>query len=217
MENHEHIEALQDIRKMMKRSTRFLSLSGMSGVMAGIYALVGAAIAYKLIQNLNADYFIYMTAGGRSYDFASLEKEYLFRFALVAAGVLSASLITGFLFSKSKAKKTGQKLLDHNAVRLIVNLAIPLCTAGIFCFILYREQKIEMIGPAMLIFYGLSLLNASKYTLDEIRYLGISEIILGLVNGLWFLHYSLYFWAFGFGILHIVYGLIMWYKYDRQK
>ncbi|MBC7864774.1 MAG: hypothetical protein IAF38_17505, partial [Bacteroidia bacterium] len=168
---------------------------------------------YKLIAGLNLEYenanYI------RTESLNQIETAYLFKFGFVALGVLFASLVTGFLFSHNKAKKVGQKLFDHNAIRLLFNLAIPLAAAAIFVLILYKERQIALIGPTMLIFYGLSLLNASKYTLDEIRYLGICEIILGLTNG-FFLGYGLYFWAFGFGILHIVYGLIMWMKYDRK-
>jgi hypothetical protein len=64
------------------------------------------------------------------------------------------------------------------------------------------------------VFYGLALVNASKYTLTDIRYLGITEIILGILN-IFFLRRGLYFWALGFGVLHIIYGLVMWWKYER--
>lgn len=208
-ENHEHLAAIHDIRNMMKRSTRFLSLSGMSGVLAGIYALAGAVAGNWLLNNFWKD----VKSSGYSEE---LQTAYLIKFAVVAALVLAASLGTGIWFSKQKAKKAGQKLFDHSALRLVFNLVVPLGTAGIFCIMLYKYELVALIGPAMLVFYGLALLNASKYTLDEILYLGISEILLGLVNGMWFLGYGLYFWAFGFGVLHIVYGLIMWYKYDRR-
>jgi hypothetical protein len=68
-------------------------------------------------------------------------------------------------------------------------------------------------APAMLIFYGLALINASPNLFDEIRYLGYSEILIGLLAAA-FIGYGLYFWAFGFGVLHIAYGLVMYKKYD---
>ena len=71
-----------------------------------------------------------------------------------------------------------------------------------------------LVAPTTLLFYGLALYNAGKYTLDEIRYLGVSEIILGLL-GCIFIGYGLMFWALGFGVLHIVYGFMMWWKYER--
>jgi hypothetical protein len=71
-----------------------------------------------------------------------------------------------------------------------------------------------LIPPACLIFYGLALVNASKYTLGEVRYLGYGQLILGVIN-IWLPEYGLYFWAAGFGVLHIVYGLVMWYRYEK--
>jgi hypothetical protein len=59
------------------------------------------------------------------------------------------------------------------------------------------------------------LINASKYTFNDIRYLGFCEIILGLGAAV-YVGYGLYFWALGFGILHIIYGAMMYYKYERK-
>ena len=67
----------------------------------------------------------------------------------------------------------------------------------------------------MLIFYGLALINSSKYTFFEIRYLGIAEIVLGLIASV-FVSSGLILWAAGFGLLHIIYGIIMYYKYERK-
>ena len=66
----------------------------------------------------------------------------------------------------------------------------------------------------MLLFFGLALLNASKYTFGEIKILGISEIILGLVSMYW-TSLGLLFWAIGFGLFNIIYGVYMYVKYER--
>ena len=209
--NQEHLEAIKDIRDMMKRSTRFLSLSGLSGVLAGLYALAGAYVGKMLLENYLSEYNKCESLAA-CYE---IRVAYLVKFLVVAAIVLSASLITGLLFSVRKAKKTGQRLMDQNALRMLFNLAVPLIAGGIFCFILYVHNKEVLIAPCMLVFYGLALMNASKYTLDEILYLGLTEIVLGLINATLFLGYGLEFWAIGFGLLHIIYGTIMWYKYER--
>jgi len=73
-----------------------------------------------------------------------------------------------------------------------------------------------MVTPSCLIFYGLALINGSKYTVSEVRYLGYLELVLGIVN-LWATRYGLYFWAAGFGVLHILYGIVMWNKYERNE
>jgi hypothetical protein len=67
----------------------------------------------------------------------------------------------------------------------------------------------------MLIFYGMALLNGSKYTYHEIRALGILEVLLGLIASM-NLGHGLLFWALGFGVLHIIYGVLVWYRHERK-
>ena len=209
-ENTNHFEAIQDIRNMMKKSTRFLSLSGLSGVFAGIYALIGAYVAYL--------YFLYLFHENEYAPGSSLIRHsntiYL-NFILIAACILFLSIVTAYYFSNRKAKRMGQNLFDHTAIRVLINLCIPLVAGGIFCIALLNDGAVYYIAPAMLLFYGLALINASKYTYDDIRYFGICEIILGLINA-FNLGNGLLYWAIGFGVLHIVYGATMWYKYERK-
>lgn len=208
--NQEQLEALNDIRQMMKQSTRFLSLSGLSGVLAGIYALIGAYFGHRLIYDYVSNYSY--RSGDKDIYFATMFKGFL-----ICAAVLSASIITAIILTKRKANKNGQKLFDPTAIRLLINMMIPLVTGGIFCIALILKgfASLEFVAPAMLIFYGLALVNASKYTLQDIRYLGCLEILLGLLASFWVNH-GILFWAIGFGGLHIIYGAIMWFKYDRN-
>ena len=210
-ENTQHLEAIQDIRKMMKKSTRFLSLSGLSGVFAGIFALIGAALAYGYIKYIY-EHNPYTGDGTVRFN----ETAVYLNFILIAVGVLFFSIVTAYFFSNRKAKRQGQTLFDHTALRALVNLCIPLCAGGIFCIALLYHGSIIYIAPTMLLFYGMALINASKYTYDDIRYFGMCEIILGLINA-FYLGSGLLFWTIGFGILHIVYGMTMWIKYERKN
>ena len=214
-ENSQHLEAIQDIRNMMKKSTRFLSLSGLSGVFAGIYALVGAYIAYIMLGEFAASF-----RDDFSRDAGMSVKERLFGlyvdYVLLAAAILVASIVTAYVFSNRKAKREGHKLFDHTAIRVLINLCIPLVAGGLFCLALLYHGAIVFIAPCMLLFYGMALINASKYTYDNIRYFGICEIILGLINA-FNLGNGLLYWSLGFGVLHIVYGAVMWFKYERKQ
>ena len=214
-ENLEHLEAIQDIRQMMKKSTRFLSLSGLSGVFAGIYALIGAYVASLFLNKFARSYQEDIIRGNEIGTNEMVYGLYL-DFILIAAGVLVFSIITAYFFSNRKAKREGNKLFDHTAIRVLINLAIPLVAGGVFCLALLYHGAIVYIAPAMLLFYGLALINASKYTYDDIRYFGICEVVLGLINA-FNLGNGLLYWAFGFGVLHIVYGATMWYKYERKQ
>jgi hypothetical protein len=207
----ESLETLSEIRSMMERSTRFISLNGLSGVFAGLFALIGAAGAFIYLK-LNISCFGY-------YNYAFLEDGnantsfYVF-ILLDAFLVLFASLIIAILLSMRKAKKKGLRIWDSSTKRLLVNMFIPLCIGGIFCIILIYHKLLGFVAPATLIFYGLALINASKYTLNDIRHLGFAEAGLGLFASIW-IGYGLLFWAVGFGVLHILYGIVMYYKYER--
>ena len=205
MNQEKYLQDLAEIKEMMNRSSRFISLSGLSGVSAGIFALIGAYAAYETVYN-NQNYF--------DYRHAYITQDSLFQLVLIAALTLAGAIGTGIYFTTRESKKRKQKIWDAQSKRLLINLAIPLFTGGFLSLILIREGLIGLVAPMTLIFYGLALVNASKYTLGELRSLGILEIILGLV-GCVFIGYGLVFWAIGFGILHIAYGLVMHFKYQQ--
>lgn len=213
-ENTQHLEAIQDIRNMMKKSTRFLSLSGLSGVFAGIYALVGAYLAQILLDKFLLSYLEDFQSGN---FFGNQEKIFglYFDFIALAVVILALSIVTAYVLSYRKARRQGQTLFDHTAIRVLINLLIPLIAGGVFCVALIYQGVIAYVAPVMLLFYGLALINASKYTYDDIRYLGLCEVVLGLINA-FNLGNGLIYWSLGFGVLHIIYGAAMWYKYDRN-
>ncbi|MFT3936862.1 MAG: hypothetical protein QM726_24770 [Chitinophagaceae bacterium] len=201
---------LQDIKRIMERSSRFISLSGLSGIAAGSLGLTASIIAYNWI------YSYYTNYNGRGNwavgDFVQLE----WKLFILAIATLVLAFLAGFYFTWKKAKKSGADMWNSSSKRLIINLCIPLATGAVFIFAMLLHDEWRFIGPACLLFYGLALINGSKYTLDEVRYLGLCEIVLGCIN-LFYPGYGLYFWGAGFGILHIIYGLLMWNKYERKE
>ncbi len=204
---------LAHIRGLMERSTRFLSLSGLSGVVAGAVALAGAALArFHINEALAPD------ADPLTYDLqrAPLPLDDL-RLTLIqdALLVLVLALVGAFWFTWRRSRRTGQHVWDASARRLMVNMLVPLGAGGLFCLALFYYGLPGLVAPATLVFYGLALLNASKYTLDEIRWLGLSELALGLISLLW-LEAALLFWAIGFGAVHILYGGVMYLRHERN-
>ena len=202
MENEKYLKDIQDIKQMMSQSSKFISLSGLSGILAGIYALIGAYVVNYLIEK-------------NKYDVIIIEGLTFKLIILTAFVVLVLSLVTAYIMTVHKAKKVGEKVWDASSKRLLINFCIPLFTGGIFALLLLRHEVYGLIAPITLIFYGMACLNASKYTLRDVRYLGITEIMLGLI-AVEFSGYGLYFWVLGFGICHIVYGAVMYFKYDRD-
>ncbi|PXY02879.1 hypothetical protein DF185_01945 [Marinifilum breve] len=203
MNQQKYIDDLNEIKEMMNKSSKFISLSGLSGISAGIIALVGAYFAW-----IN----IYSETGYQNFDRALLSWEQLIQ--LLGIGFITLLLAVGFgiFFTRLKTKKAKQNIWDSQTKRLLINLLIPLLSGGVFCLLILLKGYIGLIAPLTLIFYGLALVNASKYTLTEVRSLGILEIILGLI-ATYFIGYGLIFWCIGFGVLHIVYGIIMEVKY----
>jgi heme/copper-type cytochrome/quinol oxidase subunit 3 len=215
----EQLSAIKDIKQMMERSSRFISLSGWSGISAGTCALVGAWFAYRVIGRSRYATDNELVEKSRSYSndgYVSVEEFMGNRLFLIAALTFVAAFISAFIFTYIKSRKNNTPIWGTSAQRLLINVSVPMIAGGVFLLKLIHNGSYGLIAPGCLLFYGLALLNGSKYTLGEIRYLGYCEIILGIVS-CWFIGWGLYFWAVGFGVLHIVYGAFMLNKYEREE
>jgi hypothetical protein len=204
--NNTHSDDLRIIRKIMEESSRFLSLSGLSGVFIGILALAGAFIAFLIIQKFNPGEGLIIHPESISSQAAGL-------LALNAALVLVAAICIAYFFALKNSRKNNTPLWGPVTRRLLFGLAIPLVFGALFIVVLLVNNNPEYLVSIMLCFYGMALVNAGKFTFDEVRYLGISELILGIAAGL-FPEFGLILWALGFGILHILYGAILHQKYN---
>jgi hypothetical protein len=197
------LETLQDIRNMMERSSRFISLSGWSGIWAGGVALAGSWVAGNMLKQpplATDDAYI----------------AYLSKFVILALMVFLVALAGAFYFTSRKAKAQGQTIWGSASRRVMTEIAIPLVVGAVFAFHFLFKGHAVYIAPVCLAFYGLALINSSKYTLSDIKYLGLLEVALACIN-LYMPGFGLIFWAAGFGVLHILYGLFMWNKYDKRN
>jgi hypothetical protein len=200
MSNEDYLKDISEIKNLMNKSSRFISLSGLSGILAGIYALVGAALTYYLVTNYS--------------DGTLLLDGWVSKTVMLILFMIAfLSVITGVFLTTRKAKKNGEKIWDSSSRRLLINFLIPLVVGGLYCLIILSQGKYGQTGGLMLIFYGLALVNASKYSIGDIQYLGFIEIILGLIAA-FYPGLGFWLWVLGFGIMHIVYGTWMHFKYD---
>jgi hypothetical protein len=202
--DQKHQEDLSHIRSMMERSSRFISLSGLSGVFAGLSALIGGLYVYLLFKANGLDYF----DGQHKLYSVDLVSDLV----LIAMIILVSALTFGIFFTIRKSRKYNLPIWTTATKKMLVNLAIPLVVGGVFCIALLYHQIYVLIAPTTLLFYGLALINAEKYTFSDIKYLGFCELILGCIS-LFYVGYGLVFWIIGFGVLHILYGLIVFKKY----
>ncbi|MCD9575338.1 hypothetical protein [Flavobacterium soyae] len=202
--NQKHQEDLAHIRSMMERSSRFISLSGLSGVFAGLSALIGGLYVYQLFKVNGIEYFTdeHIILSG------SLVSELIW----IGVIILVCAFVFGTFFTVRKSKKYNLPIWTSATKNMLFNLAVPLAAGGIFCLALIYHGYYGLVAPSTLLFYGLAVINAEKYTFSDIKYLGFSELLLGCIS-LFYIGYSLLFWILGFGILHIAYGLVMFKKY----
>jgi hypothetical protein len=202
MNSQDYLKDISEIKNLMNKSSRFISLSGFSGILAGIYALIGAAFAYWLVNN---------HSNGKL-----LLDGWVFRLAFLdLLLVLILSIGTAIFLTTKKANKSNVKIWDATTKRLLTSFMVPLVAGGIYIIIILSQARYGQTGGLMLLFYGLALINASKHTFGDIKYLGYIEIILGLLAS-YFIGYGFWFWVIGFGVMHIVYGTLMYYKYDKK-
>ncbi len=208
-EQSKHLDNLNEIRSLMEQSTRFISLSGIAGVFAGVFALIGIfAVYWYSDYKLFDKGFIYSIF----YDIENID---FFIFSFIdAAIILILAFGFGAFLTSRKAKQNNQKIWNSAVKKMLIHLFIPLATGGVFCLILLYHNLIILIAPVTLIFYGLALINASKFTFRDIKYLGVIEVLIGLTSAI-FYEYGILLWTIGFGLMHIIYGIIMHVRYER--
>jgi hypothetical protein len=212
MEEKELQNELASIRSLMERSSKFISLSGLSGILAGVYALIGAGLVYNSKPlYLRIPPYVNARLGGLKVNFDS---KYIWEVSLIGALVLIASIATALILSSRQARRKGQPMWGSVSRSLLFHMCVPLIAGGVMVLILAHQYNYDMVAPVMLIFYGMSLVSASNFTFTDIKYLGLCEVILGLIAAC-LPGYGLLFWALGFGVLHIIYGSMMYFKYDK--
>lgn len=205
-EDKDYSRDLAEIRSMMERSSKFLSLSGWVGILIGNYALAAALIVYRYF-GFNPTHLIDPALADNPFD----QLQYVLAVAFL---LILLTLATAVYFSHRNAKKRKEKLWTPASRHLVVSLVIPMAAGGLLLLILMTKGLVGLLAPMSLIFYGLALLNAAKFSYDELKMLGIIQIGLGLA-GTHFVEQGLLLWAIGFGLVHIIYGVYMHFNYGR--
>ncbi|MGM0588677.1 MAG: hypothetical protein ACQETE_09705 [Bacteroidota bacterium] len=198
----DYTQDIAEIRSMMERSSKFASLSGWSGVLAGLYALIGAYVAYEVLQ-FNPQIVFVPISGSR-----------LNTLLWLALTILVLAVSTAVILSYRKAQHRGERIWNATSGRMLTHLAVSLLSGGALLIVLLTHQMIGLLAPFSLIFYGLALHSASTYTLADVKYLGLMFVLLGLI-GFYLVSYGLLLWAIGFGLIHMIYGSYIYFRYER--
>lgn len=222
-EQEEQLKAITEMRDLMNKSSRFISMSGWSGVSAGLFGLIASFLFYRSLGDmffdfpLSGDVFANNRYGeGATVTTVLAAIVMVQTLAIIATVTLVSAVFSAWFFTWRRAKKLGLSMWDDTARRLTLNFFIPLAAGGGFCLVLASHGMIGLLPGATLLFYGLALLNASKYTFNDIRYLALMEIGLGFIASAYY-QYSLVLWGIGFGVLHVVYGILLYFKHETKK
>ena len=198
MNKDKALESVNEIKELMEKSSKFISVSGLAAILAGIYALAGAYIATQVITP-------------ETHLIVTLEF-----MAIIALSVLATAAVTAGILSYCKSQKTGQSFFSRLTYRALWNFSLPMLAGGIVCISILMHEYYDILASVMLLFYGLALVNTSKFTYSSVAWLGYAFICLGAVDCFW-AGYSLLFWTIGFGGFHILYGILFYLHYERKK
>lgn len=206
MESKQAHESIAHIREMMSKSSKFKSLSGAAGITAGLLTLVLATV-FCLQYEINP-FAVELS------NFNLLPSEHYLTALVYALTLLFCSIIAGIVLTKLNAVKNQEPLWGPASRNFIYNMVLPMVFSILFCLILFQKNP-DYVLPVSLILYGLTLFNAGKYAHKAIRSLGITEMLLGAIC-LQFLQFHILIWIIGFGVMHIVFGMYMIIKPDRN-
>src|SRR5271156_2059440 len=139
------LETLQEIRSIMDRSARFITLSGWSGIWAGSTALVGAYIGYGWLKNPQIRYAGLTSEG--TFDYFD---PFINRLILLAIGVFIVAISGGVYFTYQKTKAHGSKLWNNASRQLMLQLFYPLFAGGVFSVTFIYYGCSMFVAPACL-------------------------------------------------------------------
>ena len=202
MSKKDYLKDISEIKNMMNKSSRFNSLSGISGIATGIYAIIGSLIGYQYVTKNNI-------------EISNLDR---FHFSLLFADlvlIIFLSLITSLIITRRKVKVDGISSGSILTKKMLSNFLIILIPSTIYVLILILNHDFVGAGSLMLFFYGASLINASHNTLEEIKTLGLIEIVLGILIIL-IPAFAFWIWLIGAGIIHVIFGLYMYFKHENN-
>lgn len=205
-EEKDYIRDISEIRSMMERSSKFRLLSGWAGITAGVLALIGAFVAYYILD--------FNPGGELQISGITPLNSLVVKVLLLATIVLVSAFSAALFFSYRKASERREKIWTPITRRLLTSMFVPMVVGGILIIALLLNGLIGLAAPLTLVFYGLGLFSAGSHTLAEVRFLGLVEIVLGLA-ATFIVEYSLFIWTAGFGIAHIVYGIYIYIKYEK--
>ena len=181
----------------MQQNSSYFSLSGLSGILVGIYGLLTVYMVHMLTSTYGDGF-----DGSSQLPIALLEIGIL----VLAVVMILVALITLRIRAKRSAKKHNEKLWSPFSKKLRFHTLILLLLFIVILAVVANKGYYSIITPLMLLLYGIFLLNLSRLV-GRLRYLAFAELILATIA--YFIYdKELLFLGLGFGIFHIIYGIV---------
>ena len=178
-------ENLRVIRQVMERSTKYSTLSGLSGVLVGLTAIVGVA-ATRSVRDI--------------YD-------HPLRLALIWLIVLAVAVGIDFVRNKRRAARVGKQVVSPLGAHILV-AALPAFFAGAVLTAFFAlHHLLFYVWGAWMLCYGLAICAVGLFSVRPVSYLGMAFALAGALTLFLQAPDPLAMMALTFGGFHIAYGL----------
>jgi len=190
------MDNLRYIREAMERSSSFTAVPGWGGVLIGATALIAAALA-EWMESIDR---LAGLRGGRGW-------------MLVWGWELPLALMIGGVAMKRKARAANVKLLTGPGRKFVLSLAPPLVAGALISVALVRIGSFDVLPGVWLLLYGVGVVAGGAFSVRVVPVMGMFFMGLGTLTLFAPPAFGRLMMAVGFGVVHIVFGLIIARRY----
>ena len=181
------MDNLRFIRETMERSTSFTAVSGVAGMIMGAVAMVAAVVA-STRRTPEAWLLTWLIA------------------ALVAGLAALWAMIR-------KARASGVSLLSGPGSKFALFFTPPIVVGALLTAALVRVDLLSVLPGAWLLLYGTAVVSGGAFSVRIVPMMGVGFMLVGALALFAPPAWGDEFMAVGFGVLHIVFGLVIWRKH----
>ncbi|MBC7797651.1 MAG: hypothetical protein H7Z37_12330 [Pyrinomonadaceae bacterium] len=178
---------LRFIRETMERSTAFTAVSGYGGALMGATA-IGAAIIAS--QQTSTKYWL---------------------ITWLAEAVLALAI--GVLAMWQKAKIIDAKLFSTPTRKFALGFAPPIFAGIALTIVFYKHNLNDLLPTVWLLIYGAAVMTGGMFSVKPIPIMGAMILSLGVISAISPPEYGNILMALGFGVLQIIFGVIIGRKF----
>lgn len=185
---HEHaLNNLRYIREAMERASSFTSIPGWGGVAVGVTAVIATLVAHS----------------------AATWRVWLVTWLTEA---IVAAIIAGVTMMR-KAGRAGVSFRETAARRFLVSYFAPIVAGALLTIFLWRAGFYRAMPAAWLLIYGASFVSSGAYSIPVVPVMGACFMTLGAIACFVPFTVANALMGAGFGLLHVVFGVIIARRY----